>query len=720
MVKSLLYAKRAFVTVVAAAMLACSVSWSAVYAEDPAVNIACDTDGKTSVTNVGDDTNGLITISFDKEMDESTLTKDNIVLSRSDDSAVDYEITVEDSKTVTIDKMYLSNLSMDNSNIAPGTELAAQNFKIAVKNVKANGSDSAEPEKEFAFSTAEIVAPVPYVKGKLIRDVSAGVDIEARYGFADSSVSAGNGTDRNVGTCIWVKDGADDASNAEKNDWVAKYDLGSEYEICGAALRNFAGYGDYREIVVGGSCDANLDKSTDQGFEQYFKTNANFGDNSNRNKVFNAFFAQGTKTARYIYLVHPRGGTNTTRFSELYVFAYVDGPKNFVASTTPVDGATGVTNIGLNESGYVEINFSEAMDAATLNKDSIVLTNSAGDVIEYVPAVNDGTIYKIDKKYLSSISKSNSGSSVGTALRGDTFTITLNSKAKAANGRAQSEYSFSLTTAELVAPVSYVDGKKIIDVASRLPVETRYGINDSENVRDFGTDGNENTIVRIKDADDVAQNGTPSDKWTFRYDLGKTYDIAGVAIQNGNKFCFRIVSLGGSNSENIENYTDATEYLKTGDYSNDAKTFVYSFFDKNEGNAARYIYGGHGKTNVTEVHIAELKVFAYVDEGEDPFAFTINGNLGANRVTASVDRTKYPNGTVIVALYKDGVLVNTSVTENAAETGMIYVSGALANGADWTSFPTSDGHYQVKAYLWDSIEGMKALADSTTLIRTKR
>ena len=149
--------RKAIVFFVTMCMICCTVQFPV--SANAEVMINCDADGKTGVTNIGDDTNGLITISFNKEMDESTLTKDNIVLSRLDDSAVDYEITVEDSKTVTIDKMYLSNLSMDNSNIAPGTELAAQNFKIAVKNVKANGSDSAEPEKEFAFSTAEIVAP---------------------------------------------------------------------------------------------------------------------------------------------------------------------------------------------------------------------------------------------------------------------------------------------------------------------------------------------------------------------------------------------------------------------------------------------------------------------------------------------------------------------------------------------------------------------------------
>ena len=719
MVKSLLYAKRVLAAMAAAAVLLCTASWNAVWAEETGVGIACDADGKTEVTNIGEDTNGLITISFDSEMDVDTLTKDNIVLSKEDGSAVNYEIAVVDSKTVTIDKMYLSNLSMDNSDQAWGTELAGQNFKITVNGVKASGAETAESEKVFSFSTAEIVAPVPYVQGKAIRDVSVGLDVKTRYGFTDSSVTAGNGTDRSIGTCVWVNDGNDDASNTEKDDWVAAYDLGSEYEICGAAIRNFAGYGDYREIAVGGSNDANLDKSTDAGFEQYFKTNANFGDNRNRNRVFNAFFTQGQKSARYIYLIHPRNNANTTRFSEFYVFAYVDGPMNFVQSTTPVDGTTGVTNIGLNESGYVEINFSEEMNTATLNKDSIVLTNGAGTVIDYTPSVNNGTVYKIDKKYLSSLNSSNTGSNVGTALKGDTFTITLNTKAKAASGRTQENYSFSLTTADMVAPVSYVEGKKIIDVASRLPIEARYGYAES-NSEFGGTDENAGTAVTPKDDPSVSETGTLSDKWTFRCDLGKEYDIAGIMVRNFNGFRFRMVVLGGSSNANIDKYSEATEYVRTGDFSSDASckgNFIYSFFDKSENKAARYIYGGHNKDNERSVYISGMKVFAYVDESDDPFAFMLVGNNVTKRISAEIDRTKYPNAIAIVAFYKDGELIDVKYTADKGKTNYIYVAGDNARGEEWTAFPWSDGHYEAKAYLWDSINGMQPLSNAETLMR---
>ena len=876
--------RKAIVFFVTMCMICCTVQFPV--SANAEVMINCDADGKTGVTNIGDDTNGLITISFNKEMDESTLTKDNIVLLRSDDSAVDYEITVEDSKTVTIDKMYLSNLSMDNSNIAPGTELAAQNFKIAVKNVKANGSDSAEPEKEFAFSTAEIVAPVPYVKGKLIRDVSAGVDIEARYGFADSSVSAGNGTDRNVGTCIWVKDGADDASNAEKNDWVAKYDLGSEYEICGAALRNFAGYGDYREIVVGGSCDANLDKSTDQGFEQYFKTNANFGDNSNRNKVFNAFFAQGTKTARYIYLVHSRGNTNTTRFSELYVFAYVgdyvsetipvndasdvsnigenavenieitfsedmdettlnptnitiedesglavpyseytasaqkymvpvsvleknkqytvrlsqdvkkltgefgkgfsfsfstgyikktemsvenlirtivpsDGElgfigeggieitftenicgaflndrtvklmrsddngnsytavtssnviyndaekrytipaenlvsnkkykleisgiltdtgvygtgskivlfetglipgakENFVASTIPADGENGVTNIGASETGYIEILFNHDMDTSTMIPDNIVLKNAAGNIVPYEASEVGKRKYTIDKKYLSNMPVTQTGTN-GIVLSGGHFEVEIKN-IKSSDGIGQEDFGFGFDTAKMVAPVSYVYGRKIVDVSEGLPITTVYP---SASTSLEGTDRNDNTWIAASDSTNAASDVTY--EYTFKLPLGKKYDIAGVALKNRSKYSFRGITIGASKSgAELEKVSgeDYSEYMYVNNnYNEDAMNIYNAFFEVGE-RATDCIYGGHLHTSTNNAMFSEIYVFAYVPETVE-YTVPLNEEKNVSNIGASaVDdvKIKFYDSMNAATVISENIIISPALT----------------------------------------------------------
>ncbi len=816
-------------------MLCCTLQIP-ISASDGTVTIDCDVDGETGVTNIGDDTNGLITISFDKEMDESTLTKDNIVLSKEDDSDVNYEIAVGDSKTVTIDKKYLSNLSLDNSGETNGTALASQNFKITVNGVKASGAETAEPEKIFSFSTAEIVAPVSYVPGKVIYDVSAGLDVKTRYGFADSSVTAGNGTDRNTGTCVWVNDGNDDASNTEKDDWVAVYDLGSEYEICGAAIRNFAGYGDYREIAVGGSNDASLDKSADAGFEQYFKTNANFGDNSNRNRVFNAFFAQGQKYARYIYLVHPRNNTNTTRFSEFYVFAYVDeyvsgtipadktenvsnvgdglienieinfaedmdestlnptnitvedengstvsyseytasakkyiiplsvlgknkrytvkisenvkkytgdsgkevsfsfstgyikksetdideliqatfpsddtvgfadekgieitftesiysdflndntvklmrsdddgntyttvscrntqydntvkkytipaenlvsnrkykleisglmterdvygtgtksvlfetglvpgAKENFIASTSPEDKASGVTNIGANETGYIEIIFNHDMDIATMTPDNIVLKNAAGNAVPYEASEVDKRKYTIDKKYLSNLPVIQNNTS-GVILSSGHFDIEIKN-VKSSDGIGQEDFTFGFDTADMVAPVSYVYGRKIIDVSEDLPITTVYP---SAQQSLSGTDRNENTYITA--ADSTTPNSDVTYEYTFKLPLGRKYDIAGVALKNINKYSFRGITLGASKSgaelEKVSG-SDYSEYMYVNNnYNADGRNIYNAFFEAGE-KSTDCIYGGHLHTSTNNAVFSEIYVYAYVPE----------------------------------------------------------------------------------------------------------
>ena len=829
--------RKTIVFFVIVCMLCCTLQFP-ISANDGDVLISCDADGKTEVTNIGEDANGLITVSFNKDMDLSTLIKDNIVLSNEDDSAVDYEINVVDSKTVTIDKMYLSNLKADNSAEAWGTVLASQNFKITVSGVKASGSETAEPAKTFSFSTAEIVAPVPYVKGKLIRNVSAGLNIEARYGFADATVTAGNGTDGNKGTCIWVNDGNDDSSNTEKNDLVARYDLGNEYDICGVALRNFAGYADYRNISVGGSNNSDLDKITDDasGFEKYFETNANFGDNVNRDRVFNAFFTQGQKSAKYIYLAHNRGNVNTTRFSEIYVFAYVgdyvsetvpadnatnisnigentvenieinfsedmdevtlnptnitieddegneveyieysastqkytvplsvleknrrytvkigcdvkklsgesgkevsfsfstgyikksetdienmifstvpsdntvdftdesgmeitftdgiysdflndntvklmrsddngstyapvscsdaqyDGSnkkyiipvenlvsyrkykleisgllsekdvygtgtktvlfetgmipgtkENFISSTYPSDGARGVTNIGANESGYIEIIFNHDMDVSTLNPDNIILKNADGNAVTYEASVVNKRKYTIDKKYLSNMPLSQTNTS-GIVSAGSHFSIEIKN-VKSVDGIGQEDFSFGFDTAEIVAPVSYVYGRKIVDISEGLPITTVYP---SVLTSSAATDRNDSTFITAQDS--TTEKSDITYEYTFKLPLGKKYDIAGVALKNYSKYSFRGITVGASKSgRELEKVSgeDYSEYMYVNNnYNTDGANIYNAFFEKGE-NSTDCIYGGHLHTSTNNAMFSEIYVFAFVPE----------------------------------------------------------------------------------------------------------
>ena len=828
--------RKAIVFFVIMCMLCCTLQIP-ISANEEDVLVICDADGKIGVTNIGENTDGLITISFDKEMDLSTLVKDNIVLSKEDGTAVDYEIVVVDQKTVTIDKMYLSNLKADNSAEAWGTELASQNFKITVSGVKASGSETAEPEKTFSFSTAEIVAPVPYVKGKLIRNVSAGLNIEARYGFADDSVTTENGTDGNKGTCIWVNDGNDDSSNAEKNDWVARYDLGSEYDICGVALRNFAGYADYRNITVGGSNNSDFDKITDDAsFDKFFETNANFGDNANRDRVFNAFFNQEEKSVRYIYIAHNRNNVNTTRFSEIYVFAYVGdyvsetvpadnatnvsnigentvenieinfsedmdestlnptnitieddegneveyteysastqkytvplsvleknrrytvriscdvkkqsgesgrevsfsfstgyikksetdienmifstvpsdstvdftdesgieitfrddiysdflndntvklmrsddngssytavscsdtqydsetktytiplgnlvsnrkykleifglltehdvygtgiktvlfetgmipgAKENFIASTNPADNASGITNIGANESGYIEILFNHDMDILTLNSDNIILKNADGNAVTYEASVVNKRKYTIDKKYLSNMPVTQTNTS-GIVPNGSHFDIEIKN-VKSVDGIGQEDFTFGFDTAEMVAPVSYVYGRKIVDISEGLPITTVYP---SAQTSSAATDRNDSTVITAQDS--TTANSDITYEYTFKLPLGKKYDIAGVALKNHSKYSFRGITIGASKSggelEKVSG-SDYSEYMYiSNNYNTDGTNIYNAFFEAGE-KSTDCIYGGHLHTSTNNAMFSEIYVFAFVPE----------------------------------------------------------------------------------------------------------
>lgn len=621
MLKSLFYAKRAFSAFIAASVLVCIFSVTPAYAEDArtAVGIMCDVDGKTGVTNIGDNTDGLITISFDREMDTTTLKKNNIVLTKDDGTAVNYDINVVDNKTVTIDKSCLSNLSADNSADALGTELAAQKFKITVKGVSASGSSTVEPETGFSFSTDEIVAPVPYVSGKVIRDVSVGLIAQARYGFKNENVKNSSGTDRNTDTFIWAND---NVSSNGLNDWTVKYNLGKEYDICGIVLRNYNGGDPYRQIEVGGSESDTLEKITDSGYERYLTTNGNFTDAGNRNKVFNAFFNPGEKkAARYIYIAHPRirsdglPADRHTIFSEIYVFAYEDS-KSCVAWTSPKNGEKNVTNIGIHSNGYIEIGFKEKMNTATLNDDSIILRDSLGNKIKYEPTVNDGKIYKIDKKYLSKLYLDNSNQAQGTKIGEEDYTVTVTTNVRSENAENDNinntAYSFSFKTAEIVAPVDYVDGKAIKDVLEGVEAVTKYGLSEGA-LAIGGTDRNKGTCIRVKNS-----SSTEKDNLIAKYDLKNNYDLAGVAIRNFSGYApFREIAVGGSLNPDVDKTTNSefNQYIKTHSLfsQNDDRDRIFNIFFNQGQKIARYIYVAHPRSDASETIYSEIYVFAYVD-----------------------------------------------------------------------------------------------------------
>ena len=47
--------------------------------------------------------------------------------------------------------------------------------------------------------------------------------------------------------------------------------------------------------------------------------------------------------------------------------------SDIIKSVTPSDGSTDVTNVGVNATSLIKIEFNEAMDPSTLDKDSVVV-----------------------------------------------------------------------------------------------------------------------------------------------------------------------------------------------------------------------------------------------------------------------------------------------------------------------------------------------------------
>ena len=227
-----------------------------------------------------------------------------------------------------------------------------------------------------------------------------------------------------------------------------------------------------------------------------------------------------------------------------------------------VDGAEGVTNIG--DSGYVTIDFSTDMDISTLNSTNITIQNGAGMTVEYTA---DATArqYKIDKKYFSSV-KDNGAI---TTLDGDTFTINV-ANVKTADETEQEAKTFSFTTGTIL-PVSYKEGYVIENVAlGKTVTELGIGVESGDKAENI-TDGKQNNDWNV-----FREKVSTAGDAAFKIDLGRKYDIAGVAVGGGVGISLdpqvntalwlsRYHLVGGSNEADIIKMSDVTTmYVQSG------------------------------------------------------------------------------------------------------------------------------------------------------------
>ena len=395
--------------------------------------------GETGVTNIGAGNNNLVTIDFNKDMDVSTLNSKNIVIKNSVGDVIDYTPYSTDARRISIDKKYFSSVK-DNGAV---TTLDGDTFTITVNGARAQDG-TVQESYSFGFTTGTIL-PVSYKEGYIIENVALGKTVtELGTGKVSGDMAEYVTDGRQINEWKVLRE------NVTAGNAAFQIDLGRQYNIAGVAI---AGVNDDwydRSQIVGGSNAA--DKTAMNDVTAYIKSDIN---KINWNQVKAKFYDYGaTDAVRYIY-----AGSSTTCLGcrELYAWAYVR-PENMIESTYPQNGAKDVTNIGDNATSEISIKFSKAMDTTTLTSSNIIVKDGSGNIVTYSPKRVSETEYVLDTKVLANVCDKKVPSK-------ETFTIVVGSGVTSADGKAQLPYEYKLTTDYMVAPVSSVEGKKIVNVA---------------------------------------------------------------------------------------------------------------------------------------------------------------------------------------------------------------------------------------------------------------
>lgn len=630
--------------------------------------ISCSVDGAKNVTNVGE--SGYITIDFSTDMNISTLNSGNITIKNGEGTEIKYTADVT-ARQYKIDKKYFSNIK-DNG---VATTLTGDTFTISVANTKT--ADETEQEtKTFSFTTGTVL-PVSYKEDCVIENVALGKTVKALGTVPESGDKA-----------EYVTDGK------QNNDWnvyrekvsaagdaAFQIDLGRKYDIAGVAVAGGVGTSFDPNVnsalwlsryhLVGGSNQADITKMSEVA-TTYIKSGNTW---MTYDQVRAKFFDGKTEQIRYIY-----GGTEQSPYSlyrEIYVWAYVQ-PENLIESTYPENGETGVTNIGAGNNTLVTIDFSEDMNTTTLNSKSIVITNSAGDVIDYTPYSAETRKYSIDKKYFSSV-KDNGAV---TNLDGDTFTVTVNG-AVAQNGTVQKKYSFSFTTGT-VLPVSYKEGYIIENVALGKTVSELGKSKVSGDMAEYVTDS------RQFDEWKVFRENVERGNAAFSVDLGKKYNIAGVAIAGSNKDWYdQDQIVGGGNEPNKTAMRDVTEYIGTNANRIAWNQVKAKFFDYGATDAVRYIYAGSSGTCLA---CRELYAWAYIKtENTVDSTYPENGAKNVSNVGAG-------NNSLVTVNFNTDMDTSTLTPEN------VTVKNSKGEKIDYVPYSVSPRQLTIDKKYFSSIK----------------
>ena len=174
----------------------------------------------------------------------------------------------------------------------------------------------------------------------------------------------------------------------------------------------------------------------------------------------------------------------------------------------------------------------------------------------------------------------------------------------------------------------------------------------------------------------------------FVLDLGAKYNIAGVAIAGVNSNYYdRKQLIGGSNDGTKMIMSDTKNYVTGQIPTVDWNQIISSFYDYGATEAVRYIYAG---TNAGCLGCRELYVWAYIEKSAPEMHFVNTAD------EVKVESRNAEGKALILAWYDSST--NRMIGAVTSQTGTVKT----AKNTD----------YKYKAFLWDSLSGLKPLLEA--------
>lgn len=497
-----------------------------VYAEP--VEITCNVDGQSGVSNVGENATPLVTVNFGEAVDETTLDSSTVKIYKGDE-LIDYTPYSVTSESYAIDLKNFSSLKKNNANPQSYDPTVAEDCRIELSGVKlADGTDA--EDKSFEFSTS-LVLPVSYIEGYMIDNVALKREVtELGKGVAASGDKAEYVTDgRQFNEWKVLRE------NVNAGDAAFKIDLEKSYKIAGVAIAGVNGGWYDRYQFIGGS--DNGDKQSGADITKLVTGTIN---TAKWNEIVSAFFDYDEASRfRYMY-----AGSNTTCLGcrEFYAWVYI---PYLVDSTIPEKGAQNVANVGSDAITDVEINFFDEMDESTLTPENIIITDSDGNELSYDQYTADAFSYKIP---------------ITVFKKNRNYTVTVTGNVLKSDGTGDREYKLSFSTGAIS-----MGSKPISEFIS-----STYPENGDENVT-----GETEEYINIKFNESMEQSTLTGDNIRL-YDESKNRIAYKGAFYENNTYKIPISVLESDTSYTVKISGVVTDegYESDGEYEFSFKTGI--------------------------------------------------------------------------------------------------------------------------------------------------